>query len=67
MDVKQKLRLLRARDGLRQRDLAEKIGESELFISKIECGRVRPSQKVIEKLAAAFGVSAAALTEPDHE
>ena len=44
--------------GLRQRDLAARVGVSRPLISMIETGAVRPTPELEEKLATALGMPA---------
>ena len=43
--------------GFRQMDIARKANVSESQLSKIETGRVDPSNEVLAKIAAALGVA----------
>jgi putative transcriptional regulator len=49
------LRVLRARHGLSQAELAEKLGVSRQTINAIETGRYDPSLPLAFKIAALFG------------
>jgi putative transcriptional regulator len=53
--VKNELRVLRARHGLSQAELAEKLGVSRQTINAIETGRYDPSLPLAFKIAALFG------------
>lgn len=57
------LRELRHRAGLRQRDLAERLGESQSFVSKYESGERRLDIVELRYICAALGLS---LTEFAH-
>ena len=45
----------RARAGLSQAQLAERMNTSQSAIARLESGRFRPSTRTLEKLAAATG------------
>ncbi len=45
----------RSRAGLTQADLARRIGTSQSAIARLEGGRVRPSTRTLERIAAATG------------
>ena len=45
----------RARAGLSQADLAERMNTSQSAIARLESGRSRPSVRTLERLAAATG------------
>ncbi|WP_231122880.1 helix-turn-helix domain-containing protein [Limosilactobacillus reuteri] len=57
MNNHNRLRALRLERGLRQVDLANKIGVSNSFISTIECKKAEPNLETWEKLANFFHVS----------
>lgn len=56
-----------ARDGagMTQRDLAEKVGIAEKYLSRIELGLATPSVLIAANLASALGLSLDALTGGD--
>ena len=56
-----------ARDGtgMTQRDLAEKVGIAEKYLSRIELGLATPSVLIATNLAQALGLSLDALTGAD--
>ena len=55
--LREEVQDLRKRKGWTQRQLAERIGVSRIYISKLEQGdRLLPSLDVLERLAQAFGV-----------
>ena len=56
-----RLRWLRQKVGMTQRELGEKVGTSDAMISYYESGRVVPSAERLEDLADVFGVSMDAL------
>ncbi len=49
------LRMARLRNGLSQKDLAERAGSSQPAISALECGRRDPSVGTMRRLIAATG------------
>ncbi|MBS3937519.1 MAG: helix-turn-helix transcriptional regulator [Peptococcaceae bacterium] len=53
----QRLKEIRATQGLSQAELAEKAGLSQPFIGAIEAGKKSPTVRTVEKLAVALGVS----------
>jgi transcriptional regulator with XRE-family HTH domain len=58
-----RLRELRDRRGLSQRDLAEASGVSREYIARIELGQHDPTLSTLEKLARALKVRVARLIE----
>lgn len=54
-DCARKLLELRARNGETQRQLAERLGMTELMISRLERGDHVPSLKTLCRIADAFG------------
>ncbi len=55
--VAQRLNQLREASGLRQRDVAEKIGVNIITLSGYEVGRSEPPEEVLVRLAGLYGVS----------
>ena len=55
------IRLLRVKRGMTQAQVAEISGLSSAYISQLETGFKKPSQKAVAKIAKAFGISAEAL------
>ncbi len=51
-----KIRDAREKKGWKQEDLARKIGEPVTFIRKLESGKIRPPDDVIEKLEKLLGI-----------
>ena len=45
----------RNRAGLTQKQLARKMGTTQPVVARLESGRVRPSMRTLERLAAATG------------
>lgn len=58
-----KIKLLRMQRGIFQWEVAKKIGIPESQLSKIENGRVAPSQDLVKKIAAALEVLPECLQE----
>jgi ribosome-binding protein aMBF1 (putative translation factor) len=54
----------RARAGLSQAELAERMNTSQSAIARLESGRFRPSTRTLEKLAAATGSKLRIVLEP---
>lgn len=50
------LKLARMKAGLRQIDLAEKLGVSESLVTKWETGRSRPTRAILNKISIILGV-----------
>lgn len=57
----------RARAGLTQEELAERMGTSQSAIARLESGRSRPSTTTLAKLAAATGTKLRVSFVPDGE
>ncbi|KGH58608.1 XRE family transcriptional regulator [Oenococcus oeni IOEB_8417] len=55
LDIAIKIRDLREREGLSQRELAERLGKPQSTIARIENGNVNPSFKTIEEIANKLG------------
>lgn len=56
--MKNNIKLLRAKDGFTQEELASKIGISRPALSDIENNKVVPSGRVMLRIANIFGISA---------
>lgn len=52
---------------MRLRDVADAVGCSESMMSKIECGKVMPSLKMLHRVALALDTSIAALFNTDED
>lgn len=50
------VRALRLRQGMTQERLAEAVGLSVPYVSRIECGRRKASLEALEQIAAALGI-----------
>jgi len=48
------LRISRIRAGLRQYELAARVGITQTKLSEIECGRLQPSPELIERIIEAM-------------
>lgn len=51
------LKIARIKSGLTQSELAEKVGVSEVSISKYEQGKAKPQMDTIIKMSQELGVS----------
>ena len=67
MDVGKKIKRFRTAFGLSQKELAQKSGLSEPAIRNYELGNRTPSEKQLEKIAGALGVSIYAISDPNLE
>jgi ribosome-binding protein aMBF1 (putative translation factor) len=54
----------RVHADLSQAELAERMGTSQSAIARLESGRVKPSTRTLEKLAAATGMKLRIVLEP---
>lgn len=50
------LYLYRKEHGIKQKDMAKKIGIQPSMMSFIERGRIKPSEKIVEKLRKEYGI-----------
>jgi len=55
------LRLIRVFHDLNQKDLADKLGISNSYISEIESGKKTPTLEVIEKYSAVFNMPSSSI------
>ena len=67
MEVGKKIKRFRTAFGLSQKELAQKSGLSEPAIRNYELGNRTPSEKQLEKIAGALGVSVYAISDPNLE
>jgi transcriptional regulator with XRE-family HTH domain len=58
-----KIKLLRLQSGLLQWQLAKMVGVPESYLSKIETGRIQPSERLLRKIASALEVKPTILKE----
>ncbi len=56
MNIGEAIRIVRSRKGLRQRELAERLGLNQSFLSLVEKGKRQPTLKTVEKIARAMTV-----------
>ncbi|WP_425129349.1 helix-turn-helix domain-containing protein [Burkholderia gladioli] len=61
------LRALRLRAGLRQQELADRLGYDASHVSSVEVGRKNPSQEFLECFAASLGLASAEIAELERE
>ena len=57
----------RAAQGLTQAELAARMDTSQSYIARLESGRVLPSMRTWQRLAAATGTRAKVTLEPLHQ
>ena len=50
------MKRIRMEKGLLQWQVAQKVGVSESYLSRIECGRREPDGRLLTKIARALGV-----------
>ena len=62
-----RLRFVRERAALTQRELAERAGVTYVQISRIERGEAEPYPSTVRKLATALGVAPSELMAPEGE
>lgn len=67
MDVGKKIKRFRTLLGLSQKELAQRSGMSEPAIRNYELGNRTPSDKQLEKIAGALGVSIYSISNPNLE
>ncbi|HEX5132083.1 MAG TPA: helix-turn-helix transcriptional regulator [Candidatus Krumholzibacteria bacterium] len=60
-----RFKMIRLERGLRQIDIARVAGVAEGYVSRIETERVTPSRALLERLAAALGVTVEYLAGED--
>src|SRR5262249_55331232 len=65
-DLGQRLRRLRRAAERTLRDVAQKTGYSEAYLSQVERGRTSPSLASLKKIADGYGVSVAELFAENH-
>ncbi|KUY68549.1 helix-turn-helix domain-containing protein [Burkholderia cepacia] len=61
------LRILRLRTGLRQQELADRLGYDASRVSSIEVGRKNPSQEFLERFAASLQLAPAEKVDLERE
>lgn len=62
-----RIRAIRLRAGLSQRELAEKVGVSTVTISSLECGRMQLTLDYMKRIARQFGCAAVDLLNEDEQ
>ena len=67
MKIGEKIRKFRTEKGLSQKELAKMAGLSEPAIRNYELGNRTPSDKQIDAIAGALGISPFAISNPDIE
>ncbi|MGG2091280.1 helix-turn-helix transcriptional regulator [Bacillus sp. S13(2024)] len=67
MNLSQKIKQLRLKKNLSQKELGESVNVGESFISKIESGKKYPSRETITKLSKSLEVPVAYLLEESFE
>lgn len=65
MEISEKIRELRTKEGLSQEELAEKVGVSRQSVSKWESGQATPEISKLLKLSTLFNVSSDMLIDPE--
>jgi transcriptional regulator with XRE-family HTH domain len=65
IDVGERLRAIRHLRRLTLRDVAERAGVSESFVSQVERGKASPSVASLQRLAGALGMAVSDLFSPD--
>lgn len=58
-----KIKIARLHSGLRQWDVARQVGVSESYVSKIETGRVKPDNQLLERIATVLKVPLRSILE----
>ena len=56
MELGTAIKLIRTSSGLKQKDVATKVGVTSNYISLVESGNREPSVSLLKKLATIFGV-----------
>jgi transcriptional regulator with XRE-family HTH domain len=67
MEVGKKIKRFRTALGLSQKELAQRAGMSEPAIRNYELGNRTPSEKQLEKISDALGISIYAISDPNFE
>ena len=57
MNVGKRIRELRNKGGMTQKELAEKADISTSYLCDIEVGRKNPSLRTLERISKAFGIT----------
>ncbi|MBC8109666.1 MAG: helix-turn-helix transcriptional regulator [Verrucomicrobia bacterium] len=67
MSIGKKIRKMRVEKELKQATLGKELGKNQQFISKIEIGKMNPSDEQIEKIAQILGVETEELKNTAQE
>jgi transcriptional regulator with XRE-family HTH domain len=62
-----KMRILRERQGMTQKELAQQLGFSRDHVSSLETGRKIPHARLVVRIADLFGVTTDVLMRDDLE
>lgn len=65
--MKYRIKEYRTTRGWTQEQLAQMVGTSKGYVSQMESGKREPSAETLRSLAAAFGVGASQMIEPDDD
>jgi transcriptional regulator with XRE-family HTH domain len=57
MTIRTEIRILRNNSGLSQEEFGTKIGFSQGYVSDVESGRTKPSEKMIRSIRREFGIT----------
>ena len=66
INIGEKLRSLRQKNNLTQKELAERTGINQADISKLENGTANPSIRTLRRLADGMGMKMKLVFEPTH-
>lgn len=67
IDIGSRLKALRAKQGISQRELASQVGVTPSTISQVESGLIYPSLQALFKMAEVLGVAPASLLQNEDE
>ena len=65
--IYEKLKMMRKKTGLRQEQIADYLGVTQTFISKVETGERNLTVDQLESVANLYGYSLAAFADPEGE
>lgn len=60
-----RIKVIRKKRGLKQVQLADRLGITNIYLCKIEAGRADPSQKLLRRIAGELGVTPGELYDND--
>lgn len=66
MTIGSNIRKMREHKGLTQCELAERLGVTQVYISRCENGRKEPSLQFCRKLSAVFGCPISAIVDTEE-